>query len=127
MKKFLTILAVAFVGILSVSSCQNKDNGDENAAVVGVRNAAIGTWEGKMSDLFGGETVTVTFTANKVSTSKGINVNIKEWKGALGSVWAVLDDTMQSNLVVSITGNTMTLGGDSTFILANFPSKLTKK
>ena len=60
-------------------------------------------------------------------SSKGINVNIKEWKGALGSVWAVLDDTMQSNLIVSITGNTMTLGGDSTFILSNFPSKLTKK
>ncbi len=90
-------------------------------------HAQTGTWVGQMSELFGGKTIEVTFTASKVSTTGNFSANIKSWNWRGSRVYVTLDDEMGSNMYVEVNGTTMKLSGDSTTILANFPTNLTKK
>lgn len=125
-KAIIAAIAVAAVALLAVS-CSKTDTGKNDAEVNRVKKAAVGTWVGKMSELFGGKTVEVTFTETKVSTTGNFSANIKSWNWSGTKVYVTLDDTMGSNMYVEVSGSTMTLSGDSTTILANFPSTLTKK
>lgn len=97
-----------------------------------VKNAAIGSWEGKMSELFGGQIVEVLFTDSTVATNSNFNANIKSWNLSATSnkVYVVLDDEYSSCMYVEVYGSTMNkmeLSGDSTNILKYFPKTLTKQ
>lgn len=125
-KAIFAAIAVAAVALLA-ASCSKTDTGNNDAEVNRVKKAAVGTWTGKMSELFGGKTVEVTFTETKVSTTGNFTANIKSWNWSGSKVYVTLDDEMGSNMYVEVSGSTMKLSGDSTTILANFPSTLTKK
>ncbi len=125
-KAIFAAIAVAAVALLA-NSCYKSDTGKNDAEVNRVKKAAVGTWTGKLSELFEGKTVEVTFTETKVSTTSNFTANIKSWNWSGSKVYVTLDDEMGSNMYVEVSGNTMNLSGDSTTILANFPSTLTKK
>ena len=125
-KAIFAAIAVAAVALLA-ASCSKTDTGNNDAEVNRVKKAAVGTWTGKMSEPFGGKTVEVTFTETKVSTTGNFTANIKSWNWSGSKVYVTLDDEMGSNMYVEVSGSTMNLSGDSTAILANFPSTLTKK
>lgn len=125
-KAIFAAIAVAAVALMA-ASCYKSDTGNNDAEVNRVKKAAVGTWTGKMSELFGGKTVEVTFTETKVSTTGNFTANIKSWNWSGSKVYVTLDDEMGSNMYVEVSGSTMKLSGDSTAILANFPSTLTKK
>lgn len=125
-KAIFAALAVAAVALLA-ASCSKTDTGKNDAEVNRVKKAAVGTWTGKLSEMFGGKTVEVTFTETKVSTTGNFTANIKSWNWSGSKVYVTLDDEMGSNMYVEVSGSTMNLSGDSTTILANFPSTLTKK
>ncbi len=125
-KAIFAAIAVAAVALMA-TSCYKSDTGNNDAEVNRVKKAAVGTWTGKMSELFGGKTVEVTFTETKVSTTGNFTANIKSWNWSGSKVYVTLDDEMGSNMYVEVSGSTMKLSGDSTTILANFPSTLTKK
>ena len=126
MKKIIAI-AASLCALLLISSC-NKPADANAAAVESVKKAAVGSWSGELNPLGMGEpeTVTVTFTETKVSTTTNFTANITAWKGGVDKVWAELDDESKSSLIVSIQGDKMTLGGNSTAIIMNFPKSLTK-
>ncbi len=126
-KAIFAAIAVAAVALFAASCTKTTDTGKNDAEVNRVKKAAVGTWTGKMSELFGGETVEVTFTETKVSTTGNFTANIKSWNWSGSKVYVTLDDKMGSNMYVEVSGSTMNLSGDSTTILANFPSTLTKK
>jgi len=125
-KAIFAAIAVAAVALMA-ASCSKTDTGNNDAEVNRVKKAAVGTWTGKMSEMFGGKTVEVTFTETKVSTTGNFTANIKSWNWSGSKVYVTLDDEMGSNMYVEVSGSTMKLSGDSTTILANFPSTLTKK
>ena len=125
-KAIFAAIAVAAVALFA-ASCSKTDTGNNDAEVNRVKKAAVGTWTGKMNELFGGETVEVTFTETKVSTTGNFTANIKSWNWSGEKVYVTLDDEMGSSMYVEVSGNTMKLSGNSTTILANFPSTLTKK
>lgn len=125
-KAIFAAIAVAAVALMA-TSCYKTDTGNNDAEVNRVKKAAVGTWTGKMSEMFGGKTVEVTFTETKVSTTGNFTANIKSWNWSGSKVYVTLDDEMGSNMYVEVSGSTMKLSGDSTAILANFPSTLTKK
>lgn len=125
-KAIFAAIAVAAVALMA-TSCYKSDTGNNDAEVNRVKKAAVGTWTGKMSEMFGGKTVEVTFTETKVSTTGNFTANIKSWNWSGSKVYVTLDDEMGSNMYVEVSGSTMKLSGDSTTILANFPSTLTKK
>lgn len=126
-KAIFAAIAVAAVALFAASCTKTTDTGKNDAEVNRVKTAAVGTWTGKLSELFGGETVEVTFTETKVSTTGNFTANIKSWNWSGSKVYVTLDDKMGSNMYVEVSGSTMNLSGDSTTILANFPSTLTKK
>ena len=125
-KAIFAAIAVAVVALMA-ASCSKTDTGNNDAEVNRVKKAAVGTWTGKMSELLGGKTVEVTFTETNVSTTGNFTANIKSWNWSGEKVYVTLDDVMGSNMYVEVSGSTMKLSGDSTTILANFPSTLTKK
>jgi hypothetical protein len=125
-KAIFAAIAVAAVALLA-TSCNKTDTGNNDAEINRVKKAAVGTWTGQMSELLGGKTIEVTFTESKVSTTGNFSANITAWKWSGTKVYVTLDDTMKSNMYVEVSGNTMKLSGDSTTILGNFPSTLTKK
>lgn len=126
-KAIFAAIAVAAVALFAASCTKTTDTGKNDAEVNRVKKAAVGTWTGKMSELLGGKTVEVTFTETKVSTTGNFSANIKSWNWSGSKVYVTLDDEMGSNMYVEVSGSTMNLSGDSTTILANFPSTLTKK
>ena len=129
-KKFFMFAAMLMaVAALTFTGCKNTPTDPDQAKIDQVKKAAMGSWVGEIKPLLGGEgeTVTVTFTENKITTTGNLTVNITAWKCQDGDVWVVLDDEMQSAMSITIEGNKMRLAGNSTFIWMNFPSELTKK
>jgi hypothetical protein len=131
MKKFLFFATLVACSLLFFS-CNKKNEADPNeAAIAKVKADAKGSWVGIIKPLLGdedeGEEVTVTFTENTISTTGNLKVNITEWKCVDGKeVWVNLDDESKSAMYIAVDGDNMTLKGSSTFILLNFPGKLTR-
>ena len=119
------------VAALTFMGCKQNTPSDSNEAQIAkVKKAAMGSWVGEIKPLLGGEgeTVTVTFTETKITTTGNLTVNILAWNCVNGAdVWVEMDDDMASVMYVRVEGNKMYLAGNSTFVLANFPSELTKK
>ena len=131
MKKFFMMFALVAMAGLVFTGCNKTDQNTDEALIAKVQAASIGSWIGKTMD---GEDMTVTFSVTKVarewddegSPQYRIN-NIVAWKAVGGKVYVTLDDDMGSNMYVDVSGNTMTLSGNSTFILVGFPASLTRK
>ena len=130
-KKFFMFAAMLMaVAALTFTGCKNNPSDPNQEAIDKVKKAAQGSWEGRLISILGeeGELVTVTFTETKVSTTGNATANITAWKCVDGhEVWAELDDEFKSALFVKVEGNKMFLGGNSSFIIYNFPPELTKK
>ena len=126
MKKFLfwatfVVCSVVFLG------CNKGGDPSTDAEVNRVKAAAVGAWQGQVQ-LLGGDprNVVVTFTEASVSTNEGVSQKIVKWYAVGNDVYADLDDAMKTSLNVKVNGGDMNLAGNSTFFLANFPSKLTR-
>jgi len=131
MKKFL-FLAVLAVSSLLFVSCEKSVTDPNETAIAKVKAGAMGTWEGTTHPFMGeGEFVTVTFTEKKVTIEfddETVNANIVSWNCTDGvNVWILLDDEMGSKLYISVNGDEMNTGGDSTFIWSCFPPTMTRK
>ncbi len=129
-KKFFMFAAMLMaVAALTFTGCKNTPTDPDQAKIDQVKKAAMGSWVGEIKPLLGGEgeTVTVTFTENKITTTANLTVGITKWKIQDHEVWVDLDDEMASGMYVRVEGNKMYLAGNSTFVLMNFPSELTKK
>ena len=129
-KKFFMFAAMLMaVAALTFTGCKNTPTDPDQAKIDQVKKAAMGSWVGEIKPLLGGEgeTVTVTFTETKITTTANLTVGITKWKIQDHEVWVDLDDEMASGMYVRVEGNKMYLAGNSTFVLANFPSELTKK
>ena len=130
-KKFFMFAAMLMaVAALTFTGCkQNTPTDPDQAKIDQVKKAAMGSWVGEIKPLLGGEgeTVTVTFTETKITTTANLTVGITKWKIQDHEVWVDLDDEMASGMYVRVEGNKMYLAGNSTFVLMNFPSELTKK
>ena len=129
-KKFFMFAAMLMaVAALTFTGCKNTPTDPDQAKIDQVKKAAMGSWVGEIKPLLGGEgeTVTVTFTETKITTTANLTVGITKWKIQDHEVWVELDDEMASGMYVRVEGNKMYLAGNSTFVLANFPSELTKK
>ena len=129
-KKFFMFAAMLMaVAALTFTGCKNTPTDPDQAKIDQVKKAAMGSWVGEIKPLLGGEgeTVTVTFTETKITTTGNLTVNILAWKCVDHEVCVELDDDMASSMYVRVEGNKMYLAGNSTFVLANFPSELTKK
>ena len=129
-KKFFMFAAMLMaVAALTFTGCKNTPTDPDQAKIDQVKKAAMGSWVGEIKPLLGGEgeTVTVTFTETKITTTANLTVGITKWKILDHEVWVDLDDEMASGMYVRVEGNKMYLAGNSTFVLMNFPSELTKK
>ena len=129
-KNFFMFAAMLMaVAALTFTGCKNTPTDPDQAKIDQVKKAAMGSWVGEIKPLLGGEgeTVTVTFTETKITTTANLTVGITKWKLQDHEVWVDLDDEMASGMYVRVEGNKMYLAGNSTFVLANFPSELTKK
>lgn len=129
-KKFFLFAAMLMaVAALTFTGCKNTPTDPDQAKIDQVKKAAMGSWVGELKSLIGGdsETVTVTFTETKITTSANLTVGITKWKCQGNDVWVELDDDMASAMSIAVDGNKMRLAGNSTFVLMNFPSELTKK
>jgi len=130
-KKFFMFAAMLMaVAALTFTGCKNTPSDPNEAKIAQVKKAAQGSWEGRLISLLDeeGELVTVTFTETKVSTTGNATANITAWKCVDGAeVWVEMDDELKSAMYVRVEGNKMYLAGNSSFVLANFPSELTKK
>jgi hypothetical protein len=129
-KKFFMFAAMLMaVAALTFTGCKNTPTDPDQAKIDQVKKAAMGSWVGEIKPLLGGEgeTVTVTFTETKITTTANLTVGITKWKIQDHEVWVDLDDEMASGMYVRVEGNKMYLAGNSTFVLMNFPSELTKK
>jgi hypothetical protein len=130
-KKFFMFAAMLMaVAALTFTGCNNQPKDPNEAKIAEVKKAAMGSWEGHLVTILGGEgdLVTVTFTENKITTTGNLTVNITAWKCVDGAeVWVEMDDDMASAMYVRVEGNKMYLAGNSSFVLANFPRELTKK
>lgn len=83
-------IAVAAVALFA-SACSTTDTGKNDAEIERVKKAAAGTWVGQMSELFGGKTIEVTFTASKVSTTGNFSANIKSWNWSGSNMWKSME------------------------------------
>jgi len=116
-----------------IFSCKNNNPSDPNEALIAkVKADAQGAWVGELKSLLtdDSETVTVTFTDNKITvvgTETNENVNITEWKSDAKDVWVILDDEMKSALFVAVSGDQMVLKGNSSYTVNVFPETLTRK
>jgi hypothetical protein len=129
-KKFFMFAAMLMaVAALTFTGCKNTPTDPDQAKIDQVKKAAMGSWVGEIKPLLGGEgeTVTVTFTETKITTTANLTVGITKWKIQDHEVWVDLDDEMASGMYVRVEGNKMYLAGNSTFVLMNFPSELTRK
>ena len=117
------------VAALTFTGCKNTPTDPDQAKIDQVKKAAMGSWVGELKSLIGGdsETITVTFTETKITTTANLTVGITKWKLQDHEVWVELDDDMASGMYVRVEGNKMYLAGNSTFVLMNFPSELTRK
>lgn len=129
-KKFFMFAAMLMaVAALTFTGCKNTPTDPDQAKIDQVKKAAMGSWVGEIKPLLGGEgeTVTVTFTETKITTTANLTVGITKWTCKDHEVWVDLDDEMASGMYVRVEGNKMYLAGNSTFVLMNFPSELTRK
>jgi len=126
MKKFLFWATLVACSLIFVG-CKNGGDPSSDAEVNRIKAAAVGSWQGELV-LLGGDprTIVVTFTETKVTTNEGISQNIIKWHSIGNDVYADLDDVLKSSLNIKINGGEMNLTGNSTFTLANFPTKLTR-
>lgn len=127
-KLFMFAAMLMAVAAVTFTSCNKNSNDPYAEEIKRVKAAAQGDWVGELVKLTGeNERVTVTFTENKVSTSKGVSANIVAWTCPDGKTWIELDDEQKSKMNIRVNGNVMELTGTSTFFLVNFPTILNKK
>ncbi len=133
MKKIL-LFATLVACSLMFFSCEKKTTLDPNQdAIARVKSEVIGSsWKGNLVTILGdkGDEAIVTFTETKVSSKfekETVTANILAWKCVDGNdVWVELDDEMNTKVTITVQGDNMTLGSNTTWGMNVFPMELTR-
>lgn len=133
MKKIL-LFATLVACSLMFFSCEKKTTLDPNQdAIARVKSEVIGSsWKGNLVTILGekGDEAIVTFTETKVSSKfekETVTANILAWKCVDGKdVWVELDDEMNTKVTITVQGDNMTLGSNTTWGMNVFPMELTR-
>lgn len=133
MKKIL-LFATLVACSLMFFSCEKKTTLDPNQdAIARVKSEVIGSsWKGNLVTILGdkGDEAIVTFTETKVSSKfekETVTANILAWKCVDGNdVWVELDDEMNTKVTITVQGDNMTLGSNTSWGMNVFPMELTR-
>lgn len=133
MKKIL-LFATLVACSLMFFSCEKKTTLDPNQdAIARVKSEVIGSsWKGNLVTILGdkGDEAIVTFTETKVSSKfekETVTANILAWKCIDGNdVWVELDDEMNTKVTITVQGDNMTLGSNTSWGMNVFPMELTR-
>ncbi len=119
----MCLMALTMMAFVSCDKDEKKESDKDKMARI--QKECVGVWEGYIGEEF----VSVAFGPNnELGNSKGLSTKITEWNTYNGKVFFIFNDNedYSNSLVIDVDGDNMTLKGDSQFIKANFPEKLTK-
>ena len=119
----MCLMALTMLAFVSCDKDEKKESDKDKMARI--QKECVGVWEGKIGEEF----VSVAFGPNnELGNSKGLSTRITEWNTYQGKVFFIFDDYdgYSTSLVIDVDGDNMTLQGNSDFIKANFPEKLTR-